>query len=208
MMNEVTHLGQSSSIAALLTPDSSLQLRLTDVEEGDLHMDELPILGAYWVKPGQIIAGEYPGSDDTEFAQAMLRSLLEAGVSVFFDLTSKGELEPYQNALAKEAERFGSVPEYQKWPIRDMSANTVKKMTELLDAIDESVDAGKTVYLHCAAGLGRTGVVVGCYLVRHGMSGEEALEAIPRMRRRDIPGHTMVSPETQAQRNMIREWGQ
>ena len=89
-----------------------------------------------------------------------------------------------------------------------MSANTVKKMTELLDAIDESVDAGKTVYLHCAAGLGRTGVVVGCYLVRHGMSGEEALAAIPCMRRRDIPGHTMVSPESQAQRNMIREWGQ
>ena len=89
-----------------------------------------------------------------------------------------------------------------------MSANTVKKMTELLDAIDESVDAGKTVYLHCAAGLGRTGVVVGCYLVRHGMSGEEALEAIPRIRRRDIPGQTMVSPESQAQLNMIREWGQ
>jgi len=171
-------------------------------------MNEFPILDAYWVNPEQVMAGEYPGSDDPKFAQTKLRWLLEAGVSVFFNLTSEDELEPYQNILADEAERFNSVPEYQKGPIRDMGTITVGKMTALLNAIDESVEADKTVYLHCAAGLGRTGMVVGCYLVRHGMSGEEALTAIPRLRRRDLPGDSMASPETDDQRNMIRAWGQ
>ena len=89
-----------------------------------------------------------------------------------------------------------------------MSTPTVKEMTEILDAIDASAKAGKVVYLHCAAGLGRTGVVVGCYLVRHGASGEEALEEIPRLRQRDLPGDSMISPYTEGQRNMVRVWTQ
>lgn len=31
--------------------------------------------------------------------------------------------------------------------------------------------AGQTVYVHCYGGIGRTGTVVGCWLVRHGLSG-------------------------------------
>ena len=84
-----------------------------------------------------------------------------------------------------------------------MSTPTVEEMTEILDTIDAAVEAGKVVYLHCMMGLGRTGVVVGCYLVRHGMSGEEALEEIPRLRR-DLP--VTNSPTTEDQRNMVLEW--
>ena len=48
--------------------------------------------------------------------------------------------------------------------------------------------------------------MVGCYLVRHGMSGAEALEEIPRLRRRDLLGDSMISPYTQGQRNMVMGW--
>lgn len=158
------------------------------------------------MRPDRILAGEYPGSDDPEDARLRLRWLLEAGVSTFIDLTVKGELEPYSQFLAEEAARFDTVPEYQRRPIRDASASTVESITEILDTIDGSVEAGNVVYLHCAAGIGRTGLVVGCYLVRHGASGEEALEEIARLRQRNILGDTMISPETAEQRNMVREW--
>jgi protein-tyrosine phosphatase len=167
---------------------------------------EFSFLDAYWVSPGRIMAGEYPGVEEPEYTGPRVRLLLEAGVSVFIDLTVRDKLEPYLKVLTQEADRLGSEPEYQKRPIRDVSTPTVEEMTEILDSIDESVDAGKVVYLHCAAGLGRTGVVVGCCLVRHGMSGTEALEEIPRLRRRDLPGDSMVSPYTQGQRSMVMGW--
>ena len=165
---------------------------------------EFPFLERYWVSPGRVLAGEYPGSVDLEDAGPKLRCLLENGVSAFVDLTERGELEPYLKILAEQADRLGAAPEYQRRPIRDMSMPTVDEMTEILDAIDAAVEAGNVVYLHCMAGLGRTGVVVRCYLVRHGMSRDEALEEISLLRR-DLPATT--SPYTEGQRNMVREWG-
>ena len=43
-----------------------------------------------------------------------------------------------------------------------------------LDAIDAELAAGGLVYVHCWAGCGRTGVVVGCWLVRHGRARRRA----------------------------------
>ena len=165
---------------------------------------ERSILDAYWVSPGRVLAGEYPGSVDFDDGRPKLRWLLERGVSAFVDLTEREELEPYSKTLTDEADRRAA-PQYRRRPIRDMSTPTVEAMGGILDDIDGLVEAGKVVYLHCMAGLGRTGVVVGCYLVRHGMSGDEALEEIAHLRRH-LPGHSMTSPYTEGQRNMVLEW--
>lgn len=161
------------------------------------------IFEAYWVSPGRFLAGEYPDSWNPD-ADPMLRWLLQNGVSTFVDLTEDEERVPYLTELSKEADHLGIVPEYLSRPIQDMSTPTVEAMTEILGAIDAAVEAGKVVYVHCMAGLGRTGVVVGCYLVRHGMTGREALEVIPRLRG-DSPG-SITSPYTNGQRLMVLEW--
>ena len=174
---------------------------------------EHPIPHAYWVCPCRVLAGDYPCSVDlfrharpaeaaAEYAKLRVRWLLEIGVSAFVDLTENGELESYYAVLIEEASRLGAAPVYQRWPIRDGGTPTIAMMTEILDAIDASVETGKTVYLHCMAGLGRTGVVVGCYLVRHGMSGEDALEEIWRLRR-NLPNGSAKSPYTDSQREMV-----
>src|SRR3712207_6971239 len=41
---------------------------------------------------------------------------------------------------------------------------------------------GGLPYVHCWGGIGRTGTVVGCYLVEHGMDGEQAIAAIAEWR--------------------------
>jgi protein-tyrosine phosphatase len=159
----------------------------------------------YWVSPERLMAGEYPGSVDLEDARPKLRRLLQDGVSVFLDLTEAGELESYVETLAKEAERVDAAAEYVRRPIQDWGTPTAKLMSTILDDIDAAIKADKAVYVHCMAGLGRTGVVVGCYLVRHGMTGAEALDEIPRLRA-EITGGAMTSPYTEAQRQMVLDW--
>ena len=46
----------------------------------------------------------------------------------------------------------------------------------ILDAIDKALEDGKNVYVHCWGGIGRDGTVVGCWLVRHVMTGRSTVE--------------------------------
>ncbi len=82
---------------------------------------------------------------------------------------------------------------------------SLRTMMEILDTIDESIANGRPVYVHCLGGRGRTGMVVGCYLVRHGLDGRSALKRIEALRRL---GRTeaLPSPETRSQRELVLNW--
>ena len=80
-------------------------------------------------------------------------------------------------------------------------------MKSILDQIDRSLAAGRKVYLHCWGGIGRTGTTVGCYLVRRGLNGEQALGQLAAWWR-DVPKSRIhpQSPETREQAAFIRNW--
>ncbi len=166
-----------------------------------------PIPYSYWVIPGHFLAGHYPGSLDPAEARQKVRQLLATGAAFFLDLTTADDgLEPYDSTLRYEAAALGLDVEYHRMSIPDFGTPTTGEMALILDALDAALTAGRVVYLHCWGGIGRTGTVVGCYLVRHGMSGAAALEEIARLRA-VLPKPHRCSPETEAQRNMVREWG-
>lgn len=162
-----------------------------------------PIPNSYWVLPGRFLAGGYPGDWDEERSRRNMRRLLEAGVSFFLDLTEEGEQEPYLPLAYDEA--GGRPIEYRRLPIGDFAVPDVEQMVHILDTIDAALADGHTIYLHCLGGSGRTGTVVGCYLVRHGMPGAEALAEIARLRQE--MANPRPSPETAAQRRFVLEWG-
>ncbi len=166
-----------------------------------------PISDSYWVHPGQLLAGEYPRDWDDDTSRHKLRLLLEAGVVFFLDLTEAGEygLTPYRPLLREEAVAPGQATDHCRMPIRDMDTPTPQEMVRILDTIDAELAKGHTVYVHCFGGIGRTGTVVGCYLVRHGKSGREALDEIGYLRR-DVPAAWQRSPETEMQRQMVLAW--
>ena len=170
-------------------------------------MSQGPIPDSYWVSPGELLAGEYPGSRSEDEARHKLRQLLSAKASFFLDLTEEGEygLKPYDPLLREEADALGFSIEHRRMPIPDMHTPTLKEMKRILNTIDAALEAGHIVYVHCYGGIGRTGTVVGCHLVQHGMSGEEALREIARLRQ-DTPDGWKRSPETQAQREFVRSW--
>jgi protein-tyrosine phosphatase len=78
-------------------------------------------------------------------------------------------------------------------------------MTRILDDVDAALEAGGSVYVHCWGGIGRTGTVVGCWLMRHGLDGGDPLARIADLRR-NLPAASVASPETLAQRTMVSAW--
>lgn len=164
-----------------------------------------PIDGCYWVVPGRVLAGEYPYSLNEDETIARLERFLDAGVTVFLDLTEEDENVPYHPLLERMAHERDLLIVYQRLPICDFGVACEEEMRTILDTIDAAVDAGHTVYVHCWFGVGRTGTVVGCYLVRHGLDGEEALERIAELLRDTSKSHA-ISPVTEEQRRMVQMW--
>jgi hypothetical protein len=85
------------------------------------EIPERPHGNTYWVEPGRLLAGEYPGASNGDAARTKLRQYLDAGVDYFVDLTEDGELEPYEVQLQAEAAARGKTVEYRRFPIRDVS---------------------------------------------------------------------------------------
>jgi protein-tyrosine phosphatase len=176
---------------------------------------EIPYPISYWVEPGRLLAGEYPlvlPGRAEEYAQPYddrerLRRLLGvAGVAVFLDLTEDGELPPYLPQVRAEATSLGQPVEHIRFPIQNWTVPPVDLLNGTLDALDAALARGETIYIHCRAGVGRTGTVVGAYLVRHGLAGADALDRIAVLRAAVPDGHP--SPLREGQRALVRRWAE
>jgi hypothetical protein len=167
-----------------------------------------PLPASYWVEPGRFLAGEYPGRPNSLHMRQRAHALLRFGFDVFIDLTRPDEREPYYSALQEHAAHYGLTVSHQRFAIGDLGLPTVQSMVRILDAIDNALVDGHNVYLHCWAGVGRTGTTVGCYLVRHGRSGEQALAQLARLYGTSLQSqYYRQVPETKEQVDFIRNWG-
>lgn len=141
-----------------------------------------PIPNSYWATP-LLLACEYPWTPKNPF-KPKLDALLKAGVRTFIDLTECGELSPYANLLSGRAALMGidtDLIEYHRFPIRDRSLpESVEYMHRVLDCLRDNEQRGRISAVHCRGGIGRTGMVIGCWLVQSGLAkdGDEALEII------------------------------
>ncbi|HVM71699.1 MAG TPA: hypothetical protein VMT91_08065 [Anaerolineales bacterium] len=171
-------------------------------------MNAKPIPETYWVLPGSFLAGAYPLTAlDETVAHLCMASFLEAGLNSFIDLTSPGELPPYLPVLQQESAHYGIPVDYQRLVIQDKGLPSREQMAACLDAVDAALAAGRKVYLHCWGGIGRTGTVVGCWLVRHGLAGRQALLRLNELYQASAQSHLYPhSPETAAQVAFILGW--
>jgi len=162
-----------------------------------------PHANTYWLLAGRLLAGEHPNPGYAEGLALRLQALQALAVSCCIDLTGapdgRGAYDPLPVA-GRRARR-------ESCAIADFGVPTVPGMRRVLDLIEAALDDGEVVYLHCRAGIGRTGTVAGCLLVEHGFTPDEAL-ALLQVKWRAMAKSAMVrrTPETDAQRAFIAAW--
>jgi protein tyrosine/serine phosphatase len=172
-----------------------------------------PLRGTYWVLPGQFLAGEYPGEVEPALTEKRLRALIGAGVRTFVDLTDEDEVNEdakviptYRSILRRVSEEESVQITYVNIPIEDRGVPSPWTMRCILDVIDRSVADENPAFVHCWAGRGRTGTVVGCYLKRHGLAQDaDVIQKLAALRK-DAPNGKETSPHTKEQIRMVVSW--
>ena len=175
----------------------------------------IPFDRSYWVLPGKLLAGCYPGSSDAARAERRLQALLDHKVGLVVNLMEPGEpnrqgrpFVPYGEAIQALAEKRGVTVAFQRHPVADLDAPARMDMWRILDGIDEGTKNGRAVYVHGRAGIGRTGTVVGCWIARHGIASRfDVLRMIGSLRQR-TPDYFVPSPETERQVRMVLSWNE
>jgi protein-tyrosine phosphatase len=86
---------------------------------------------------------------------------------------------------------------FQRFPITDRGVPTSRHQTELLwNDLAAKVRGGRSVAVHCRAGIGRSGLVTAGVLMRLGMSPDEAWARISKAR-------GIAVPDTPEQRHWV-----
>ena len=160
-----------------------------------------PLPNTYWVIPARVLAGEHPASADPAESRARLERLHEAGIDTFIDLTETGEMPAYRHLLPKDAQ-------YLRSPIVDTRVpNNISQTRELLAGIRAGLNSGRGIYVHCRAGIGRTGLIIGCFLAEEERNGATAIKTLNRLWRQSDRAKTWPTvPQTTEQADYIRHW--
>ena len=173
----------------------------------------VPFPRSYWVEPGRLLAGYYPGDRTRELAERKLGALLDRGIRTFVDLTEEREpgiggavFLPYEEWLLDLARARGLDVTHTRFAIRDITAPSHEHARTILDAIDASLAAERPVYVHCRGGIGRTGTVVACWLVRHGLAQPDGVIARVKELRAKDPSRMLEFPQCDAQEQLATTW--
>lgn len=148
-----------------------------------------PIPNSYWASQ-YLVACEFPYCPLTpnqiarKQTKQKLDALLLAGVRTFIDLTEPHELFPYYPHLSSRCSLLGidvKEVEYHNFPIPDRNLpSSIDFVREILDVLKDNEERGRISAVHCRGGIGRTGLVVGCWLVESALAtdGDDALRLI------------------------------
>ena len=127
------------------------------------------------------------------------------GINTFINLTQNGEMPPYEALLQQQAGLLEKTVVYGHFPIGDFNCPTPAEMRTILTFIGQSLGEQRCIYMHCYAGIGRTGTVAGCFLAERSGSGEDALKQLAGLRRQ-LPNALIRSPESDEQWNFVKNW--
>ncbi len=142
-----------------------------------------------WVEEGVLAGSAMPGYFGLATLEDDLRDAHEEGIRTIVSLTEDG----FDSSIV-EGEGF----RYFHIPIIDHTAPSLEQMRRFVEIVADERDSGSPVLAHCFAGIGRTGTMLGAWLVARGLPPAEAIRQVRFLR----PG----SIETTAQERAIHHF--
>lgn len=151
----------------------------------------------YWIDgswPGKLATAARPRGGD--WLKDDIASWKRAGIDAVLSLlTPEEERDMELRHESGEAKSQGM--EFTSFPIPDRQIpRSEAKWAEVLDRVTRTLSDGKNVVVHCRQGIGRSGLVAACLLVRKGMSPGAAVDSVSAARGVSVP-------ETSEQRDWI-----
>lgn len=141
--------------------------------------------GLSWVLPGRLAASSYP-------PDPALADVAQLGVQLIVNLDARPH--PAETLVAHGLREL-------HLPVPDFAPPSREQLAEGVAAIERALEAGERALVHCRAGLGRTGTLLACYLVRHGFTAEGAIRGI-----RSLRPWSVETPEQEAAVHAFARW--
>jgi hypothetical protein len=179
-----------------------------------------PFHNRYWIESDRILCGDHPLGVPGVGEPVAMSSLLRSGIRVFVDLTSEGEMPSYSDLARKTAGDLAIDPaslSFHRLPIlRGSSPHHAGHVRAMLRTIRLARVGERPVYLHCAKGHGRTGMIAGClYRELWMFAPPAALSQSPLSlhdygnpdgRKAGFPQRFGETPGTPCQRDFVLHW--
>lgn len=140
-----------------------------------------------WVLDGKIAGMERPGS--LFELEEDLKFLRGAGIEVIVNLQEKEHFQQHTGFIVKNI------------PIEDFQAPEHAHFKEFISYVTRHIDSGRSVLVHCRAGMGRTNIMLASFLVHHlGLDPNSALDRVRISR----PVHFVTFRQEEALREYFR----
>jgi protein-tyrosine phosphatase len=210
-LDAARHFSSLTEAIASSTEHCANVFEIIKGEDGIQSLDELlidldkiksvPFDSCYWLMD-KILIGPNPICLHACETEQRVKRLRRAGVRTVISFLDRTELfwsNEDRNELWLETFR------HHVFPIRDGGVPTPSMASVILDVIDEAINDKQTTYLHCFGGRGRSGLLAAAFASRHSVAtGERVLNFLAR--RRFEYGLFEPSPETEEQRQFVRDW--
>jgi hypothetical protein len=177
---------------------------------------------ANWLIPGHVLLGANPTKGRGSNLERVM-AVCDGGCGTFVSL--QAELPPMDSNLpfpagaesySLDVRACADRAQFMHFPIEDLRpASNIEYLAEIVAELGKRVRQGDSLYIHCFAGRGRTGLVAACLLgvLYEDMGAEEALDRVGEYYRlRASYGSSAsraqdgMSPETEPQRQQVRDF--
>jgi protein-tyrosine phosphatase len=152
-----------------------------------LHWIEIPLAG-------RIAIAARPRAGD--WLEAEIADWKASGLNVVVSLLEGEEVS--ELGLRREAElcRAAGI-DFVSFPIPDRGVpNSRRDALQIANSMAQSVNEGRSIAIHCRAGIGRSSMIAACALVRLGVEAADAFTSIREARGLSVP-------DTEEQRDWV-----
>jgi protein-tyrosine phosphatase len=127
-------------------------------------------MSQWWIDEPKLLGCSNPTDEQFE-------DFYQEGFRTIISLLDEHEQTPYYNLKEIEAKGF----KRYSIPVRDFTAPTLADFHKFLHIVSESLKQGK-VLVHCQGGTGRTGTMAAAYWMKKGLSANEAIKKVRKVR--------------------------